>query len=96
MHQNKKECLRDFLEKTVACIGNNNIQYYTNCLTRLRIEIKEDIETLKKKNIDLTTSPFRIIAKGNEIQIMLGPKLAIESKKIMDDILDKRNIVDKK
>lgn len=70
------EDLKRFLSLLIYYVGGKeNILSYTNCMTRLRIELK-DVLLIKIEDIDTTEAPYRLFLKGNQLQVMLGPSLA--------------------
>ena len=57
--------------------GDDNITTYTNCLTRLRIEVKS-FEKAKVKAIQKEPNVLGVVASGTQIQIVYGPGKVIK------------------
>lgn len=64
--------------------GKNNITKAVNCMTRLRIDVK-DISKVKKDMIKNTDGVLGLVTDANNIQIVLGPGKA---KKVTDIVLE--------
>ncbi len=54
--------------------GKENISSYTNCISRFRVNVKNN-EIVKIDDIIKTKNVIGIINKNNEVQIILGPNL---------------------
>ena len=81
--------LKKFLSLLVSHVGGReNIKSYTNCMTRLRITLRE-VDSLSMKEIEEIASPHRLILKEDQLQILLGPGLASRSTNLLKEILEK-------
>lgn len=64
--------------------GNNNIIKAVNCMTRLRIDVR-DISKVNQDMIKNTEGVLGLVVDGNNVQIVLGPGKA---KKVTDIVLE--------
>jgi len=70
------------LAKTLVDLigGKENVTKASNCMTRLRVEVKER-DRVKDNEIKSTEGVLGYITEGNSLQIVLGPGKA---KKVTD------------
>ena len=62
-----------FADELIAAVGGKeNIVSVTNCMTRLRVEVK-DASVIKDKEWFAPTGAAGLVVKGNNIQIIYGP-----------------------
>ena len=66
-----EELVRAALEKVG---GKSNVLTATNCMTRLRVQVK-DAALVKDKEWFEPTGSAGLVVKGNNIQIIYGPKV---------------------
>lgn len=86
--ENRKN-MNEFLCEVLTFIGGkDNISDYSNCITRLRITVKDtsQVDMEKLQNISNT---YRLLMNDNQLQIMFGPGLVNKAKENFKEILEK-------
>jgi PTS system sucrose-specific IIC component len=70
---NKFSKLAEEIVKNIG--GENNIAAFENCMTRLRITLK-DMSKFNKKTLEKVEGVLGIVESGNQIQVVVGPGVA--------------------
>lgn len=84
----KENNINELLSHTLTYIGGKeNTESYMNCITRLRITVK-DTDKVNMIKIQEISSPYRVLMNGNQLQIMLGPGLVNKAKSIFKELLE--------
>lgn len=85
----KDKNINQFLSQILTYVGNKeNVEDYTNCITRLRITVK-DINKVDMNKIQEISNPYRVLMNENQLQIMLGPGLVHKGKENFKELLEK-------
>src|SRR5699024_2600291 len=77
---NKIQTISQSIIKNVG--GEENIISFENCMTRLRIKLK-DISLINKDELEKTDGIMGVIESGSTVQIVVGPGTA---NKVSDEI----------
>ena len=68
--------MEKMIQDVISAIGGEgNISHCTNCITRLRLTLKDDSKADRQKVKDIT-GVFGIAETEEQFQIVLGPKAA--------------------
>ena len=87
---------KELAEKILEIVGKNNVNAATNCMTRLRLQIKSKDESMNDK-IKSLDGVLGINYSDDELQIILGPGKATSVKNEFSKLLnDKPQIGDGK
>ena len=70
---NKFSILAEEIVKNVG--GESNVAAFENCMTRLRITLK-DMSKFKKNTLEKVDGVMGIVESGNQIQVVVGPGVA--------------------
>ncbi|MFV0289188.1 MAG: PTS N-acetylmuramic acid transporter subunit IIBC [Mycoplasmatales bacterium] len=68
------------------CGGQNNISSHTNCITRLRITVK-DLEQVDLEKLKKISGPLGVNVNDTEIQMIFGPGKVDKARTAMDNIM---------
>lgn len=70
MKINAKQCAKDIID----CIGNDNIQTVSHCMTRLRFSVK-DIKKVDQEEIKKIKGVLGVIYATGQLQVIMGQNL---------------------
>ena len=79
--------MEETIQQVITAVGGKgNIESCTNCMTRLRLSLK-DVASANHAQVKSITGVFGIIEADDQFQIVLGPGKAQKAAEILNQLV---------